>query len=134
MMLEDQLKSRMFINKVGAFSIKKTSRSAIESLAYSSEILSGRDNLLLMFPQGKFETLYTRIFSFEPGIEKIIKGLALAPDVWFMVNLVEYFANQKPSLFIRTKKYDGQLSKEGMQEGYNQFFNDCVAKQSEDLL
>lgn len=134
MMLEEQLESRMFLNKAGAFSIKKSSRSAIESLSYASEILSCKDNMLVMFPQGVFKTLYTRSFTFEPGIEKILDNLTDPPDVWFMVNLVEYFSQPKPSLFIRTKKHDGGLTRDNLQEAYTRFFNDCVARQTEDLI
>lgn len=134
MMLEEQLENRMFLNKAGAFSIRRSSRSVAESLAYSSEILSDSNNLLLMFPQGKFETLYTRYFVFESGIERILSGLPEPPEVYFMVNLVEYFTRQKPSLFIRIIKHEGDLSKAGLQEAYNRFFDKCVAKQSEDLV
>ena len=134
MMLEEQLENRLFLNKTGAFSIKKSSRSLTESLAYSSEILSNSNNLLLLFPQGKIETLYTRNFVFERGIERILKELPEAPLVYFLVDLVDFFSQQKPSLFIRTKLFEGDFSKEGIQEAYNRFFDECVAKQTEDLI
>ena len=134
MMLEEQLENRMFLNRAGAFSIKKSSRSLIESLSYCSEILADRNNILLMFPQGRIETLYKRSFVFEPGVERILKKLPEPPDIYFLVNLVEYFSQQKPSLFIRSKRYEGDLSRASLQEEYKRFFEECVSKQSEDLL
>ncbi len=38
MMLEEQLNSRRFLNKAGAYSIKKGSRSVIESMQYTVEL------------------------------------------------------------------------------------------------
>ena len=134
MMLEEQLEKRMFLNKGGAFSVRKSSRSAAESLAYSSEILTGRDNLLLLFPQGRIQTLYTKDFVFERGIERILSHLSEPPVVYFMVNLVDYFSRPKPSLFIRTMRYQGEVTVSGMQEAYNRFFSECVSKQAEDLV
>ncbi|MFC2112998.1 lysophospholipid acyltransferase family protein [Bacteroidota bacterium] len=134
MMLEEQLEKRMFLSKVGAFSVNKSSRSITESLSYSSEILSNRDNLLLLFPQGKIETIYTRSFVFERGIEKILTGLPETPIVYFMVNLVDYFSKEKPSLFIRTEKFDGDLTRENIQDSYNRFYDNCVSKQVEDMV
>ena len=134
MMLEEQLENRMFLNRAGAFSIKKSSRSLIESLSYCSEILADRNNILLMFPQGRIETLYKRSFVFEPGVERILKKLPEPPDIYFLVNLVEYFSQQKPSLFIRSKRYEGDLSRASLQEEYKRFFEECVSKQSEDLV
>jgi 1-acyl-sn-glycerol-3-phosphate acyltransferase len=134
MMLEEQLENRLFLNKVGAFSIKKTSRSITESLKYASEILSNKNNLLLFFPQGKIETLYTKNFVFERGIERILKDLAEPPIIVFLVNLVDYFSYQKPTLFIRTMRYDGELTKAHIQMAYNLFSNECVQKQAENLI
>jgi hypothetical protein len=43
MMLEDQLRENMILNKIGAFSIKKNSRDMVESLNYARGILSQED-------------------------------------------------------------------------------------------
>jgi hypothetical protein len=51
-MPEEQLATRMFLNKAGAFSIKPGSRSAIESLNYASSLLYEPENLVVVFPQG----------------------------------------------------------------------------------
>lgn len=134
MMLREQLEKRMFLNKAGAFSVEQSSRSAVESLQYSSEILSGKENILMMFPQGAIESLYHRGFRFARGVEKILQKCHPAPQILFNVNLVDYFPNPKPTLFIRTKSYDGELTARNLEEAFNDFHMECIAKQHENLL
>ena len=58
MMLEEQLKSHMFLNKTGGYSIKKGSRSIIETIDYTAQLLSDRKNLVLIFPQGEISSMH----------------------------------------------------------------------------
>jgi 1-acyl-sn-glycerol-3-phosphate acyltransferase len=134
MMLREQLAKRMFLNKAGAFSVEKSSRSAVESLRYSAEILSAKDNLLMMFPQGAIESLYHRDFRFARGVEKILERCNPAPEILFNVNLVDYFPNPRPTLFIRTKYYHGERTTQKLEEAFNYFHQECMAKQHESLL
>jgi 1-acyl-sn-glycerol-3-phosphate acyltransferase len=134
MMLREQLIKRMFLNKAGAFSVEKSTRSVVESLHYSAEILSREGNLLMMFPQGSIESLYHRDFLFEKGVEKILEKCDPIPEIVFNVNLVDYFPNPSPTLFIRTKSYRGALSAMAMQEAFNRFHAECISKQHETLV
>ena len=74
MMLEDQLLKFRFFQWTGGFSIKKKSREMIESLQYAAKILDNPDNLLLIFPEGKLQSLYNPLHVFEKGIERIVEG------------------------------------------------------------
>jgi hypothetical protein len=134
MMLREQLEERMFLNKAGAFSIEKSSRSMVESIIYSAEILSLKDNLLMMFPQGAFDSLYHREYVFEKGVEKILEKCDASPAVVFNINLVDYFSNPLPTLFVRTRLYQGDLSTRKMEDAFNNFHLDCISKQNEDLV
>jgi len=134
MMLREQLARRMFLNKAGAYSVEKSSRSLIESLQYSAEILSHRDNMVMMFPQGNIESIYHRGFHFEKGIEKILARCKDSPEIVLNINLVDYFSNQKPTLFIRTKTYTGEYSAKKIEEAFNRFHMECVDKQRKDLV
>ncbi len=58
MMLEEELHKRSFLRKLGAFSIRKNSLSALHSLKYATKILSKPKNLLLLFPQGSFQSAH----------------------------------------------------------------------------
>ncbi len=53
MMLEEQLRKRMYLNKSGGYSVRKGSRSILKSLDYTAELLKEKKSLVLMFPQGK---------------------------------------------------------------------------------
>jgi 1-acyl-sn-glycerol-3-phosphate acyltransferase len=134
MMLREQLAKRMFLNKAGAFSIEKSSRSLIESLDYSAEILSGTDNMLMMFPQGKIESLYHRDFHFAKGVEKILQKCTVPPAIIFNINLVDYFPNPAPTLFIRTRAYPGEATAQKLEDAFNRFHRECISKQHEDQL
>ncbi|MDF1576565.1 MAG: lysophospholipid acyltransferase family protein [Bacteroidales bacterium] len=134
MMLREQLEKRMFLNKAGAFSVEKSSRSAVESILYSAEILSQKENLLLMFPQGKIESLYHKDFRFAKGVEKILAKCDSPPEVLFNINLVDYFSRVSPTLFIRTLSYQGDLLAKPLEEAFNRFHSDCISLQNENLI
>jgi len=134
MMLKEQLAKRMFLNKAGAFSVEKSSRSVVESLLYSAEILSDGNKLLMMFPQGNIESLYQRDFVFAKGVERILGKCDPVPEIVFNINLVDYFSRPSPTLFIRTKCYKGGLSTEEIEKAFNQYHADCLAQQHESLI
>ena len=123
-MLEEQLKHYWFFNHIGAFSVKKGSKSILESLNYSLEILNDPDNILIIFPQGKVESIYLNSIHFEKG------ALKLAHDAWpnktlivFNCNLIDWRENQKP-IFNSYLKLS--TNKEKIAEDYNLFYQECL--------
>ncbi len=124
MMLEDQLEARMFLNKAGAFSIRKGSRSLIPSLQYAGEVLSDKRNMMLMFPQGKIQTHHRCSFQFEKGVETILKNTRGNPQIIFSAALVDYFSEKKPRLDIYLEKAElkENTSTRELEEKYNDFF------------
>ena len=133
MMLEEELSKRMFLNKAGAFSIRKSNRSILESIRYSGDILSSPDNMLLMFPQGVFQSQYHQTLKFERGIEKILNRSSLDPEILFNINLVEYFEHSSPSLYIRTRIYNGDRVSDLMAADFREFHNSCISRQEPEL-
>jgi 1-acyl-sn-glycerol-3-phosphate acyltransferase len=129
MMLEDQLRKVSIFSLTGGFSIKKGSRSVIESLKYTIELLSDKRNLVLLFPQGRISSIYDQSFHFEKGLERIIKEVNGKVQIVFQANLIDYFSHKKPSLFIYLKEFD-HLSPDigSIQDLYNAFFTECVAE------
>ena len=131
MMLEEQLMKFFFFNKTGGYSIRKNSRSAVESILYTSELLSDHQNMVLLFPQGKIETAYTSFLKFESGIGRIIHKTNNPIQIIFMVNLIDYFSDRKPGLFMYISEYKGDRTDTlSMQEAYNLFYNECVVANS----
>jgi len=133
MMLEEQLKKRMFLNKCGGFSVSKNPKELLESINHAVSLLEDRNNMVLIFPQGKIETKYRYPFNFERGIEAILKRTSGKVDIVFIANMIDYFSAPSPSLYIYYSQPDlgNQPSKEIIEKTYNSFFSDCIEKQME---
>jgi len=130
MMLEDQLRKFWFFNYTGGFSVKKNSKSIIETLDYTRQLLTNKNNLVLMYPQGEIQSMHEPVFKFERGLEHILKKIENPVQVVFMVSLVDYFSNPKPGLFLYLKEFDGMDFKtETILLKFNKFYADCVEKQ-----
>lgn len=126
MMLEEQLRKNWFFMFTGGFSVRKGTKSVVESLNHASEICNDGKNLLLVFPQGKIESLYKTEFRFEKGIEKIIMGKQGKIHLVLNVNLVDYFSQKKPSLYIFYKEVETEdFSLPAICEMYNSFYRAC---------
>ena len=105
MMLEEQLEKRMFLNKTGAYSIKKGARSALESLHYTAEILSDPSNLAVLYPQGSIHSITDLPVAFEKGWYRIFSYLSGPIQVVFYVTLFDYFSHRKPELHLYLYEY-----------------------------
>ena len=134
MILEEQLAGRKFLNKAGAYSIKKGSRSAIESLNYSAELLSSKDNLVIIYPQGEFQSIYQHPVSFEKGIDMVVSQVRNSYHILFYAALVDYFSHRKPSLTIYYREFskDPAVKVEGLESEYNSFLKECILQQNPD--
>jgi hypothetical protein len=133
MMLEDQLSSRMFLNKAGAYSIKKNSRSVAESLNYTAGLLGHEENIAVLYPQGELESLYKYPVSFEKGISAIAAKVKNKFHLVFYVALLDYFSEKKPSLTIYLEEVPQELaySPGNLEDAYNNFLSDCFKQQKE---
>jgi 1-acyl-sn-glycerol-3-phosphate acyltransferase len=128
MMLEEKLDEFSFFKKCGGYPVRKGSRSILESLQYTVELLRDRNNLVLMFPQGEISSMHNQHFKFGHGIERIVSQVTGNIQVIFMANLVDYFSEKKPSLFIYLKEYHGNAEDAGkIEEHYNIFYSECVS-------
>lgn len=127
MMLEEQLKKHWILQYSGGYSIKKRTRNIIESINYTIEILSHGENMVFLFPQGQIHSIYNNSIAFEKGIERIIKNISPETQVIFVVNMLDYFSDAKPNLFICIKSY---LAKEFQQFNveyeYNNFYTQVI--------
>lgn len=133
MMLEEQLRRNMILNRTGAFSVKKSSRDLVESLRYCVELLENPDNMVLIFPQGEIQTMHTRNVVFERGVEYILRRSRTDVDLIFNVNLIDYFSKSKPSLTIYYKNYalKSPADIREIERDYNDYVRECIEKQTE---
>lgn len=127
MMLEEQLKKFSFFNQTGGFSVRKNSRSLLESINYTVELLSEKQNMVLLFPQGKIETSYKNEFQFEAGIGRILSHVKAPVQILFMVNLIDYYSSRKPGIYMHVSEYTGdKLDAQSLTQAYNLFYHECV--------
>jgi 1-acyl-sn-glycerol-3-phosphate acyltransferase len=131
MMLEGQLGQRMFLNRAGAYSINKGHRSLIESLNYTADLLTRKENLVVLYPQGVFESLNQRPVTFQRGIERIAAGVKNDIHLVFYAALTDYFSFRKPSVDIYIEEFPKELAlaKGSLEPAYNEFLSRCVNKQ-----
>ena len=128
MMLERELSKRMFFTRTGAFSINQKSKGIIESINFCAEVLAMPGNLLLMFPQGRFESLHSASIKFHKGVARIASSSPKARIV-FAACLTDYFAHRKPTLTIALQEYKGNPSLSDMEQAYNQHLTNAISQQ-----
>ncbi|MBM3421102.1 MAG: glycerol acyltransferase [Bacteroidetes bacterium] len=131
MMLEEQLSGRMFLSRIGAYSIKKSSRTVIDSLNYSSDMLSEKGNLVVIYPQGEIRSQYHRPAKFDRGIERIIRNARGRHTILFYVALVDWFSSKRPLLTLRLKRFDCDVAPghSAIEQAYNEHLEASLALQ-----
>lgn len=130
MMQEDQLLRFRFFNYTGAFSINRKSRDMLASLQYAASLLQDPANMVLIYPQGRLQSLYCTNFHFEKGIERIIRNKEGEIHLLMSVNMIDYLAHPKPSLSIFLREYEGTFRHEALEEAYKHFYADCLTFQT----
>lgn len=131
MMLEEQLLKYKFFRKTGGFSIRKKSRTAVETINYTAQLLDTSENMVLIFPQGKIESMHVSSIAFENGLEHILQKTSKPVQLVFSVNLIDYFSNQKPSLYMYLQTYEGKNATLHIQQAYNNFYQLCLLRQQQ---
>lgn len=126
MMLEKELKKRWIFSYSGGFSISQGAKSIIESLNYSSTLLKNKNNLVLMFPQGKIKSIYNDNFMFEKGIERIMTIANKNSKTFFLVSMIDYLEFSKPNLYLYLTDYQGNADIVEIQKAYNEFYKQCL--------
>ena len=130
MMLEEQLKKHWYFQYSGAYSVKKKSRSIVQSIAYTAKLLQHSNNMVFMFPQGEINSLYNNSIRFEKGAQKIIGLCSDEVQVLFVANLVDYLSDSKPNLFTYIKSFSAKQLKDNVVETeYNTFYNNVLSIQ-----
>jgi len=130
MMLEEQLETRLFLNKAGAFSIKRGSRTVVDTLKYTSGLLHDSGNMVVVYPQGIITSIHRHPVKFERGTERIIAGASDRLMILFYAALPDWFSEKKPGLYVRILEYSSRdRSATDLEEAYNIFLEECIVKQ-----
>jgi hypothetical protein len=131
MMLEDQLRKRLFLIRCGVFSIKKNNRDFLNSLTYTSNLLRDPNNLVTIYPNGVMLTQHQQFVAFQNGINRIVDGETDHFAIVFAVFLVDYFGFARPEIRVYLENYSGERTAEVLEKAYHLFYQECVNKQTE---
>ena len=130
MMLEEQLKKHWYFQYIGGYSVKKKTRSIVESIGYTIELLSDNGNMVFMFPQGEITSMHNHAIVFEKGAQRIVDGSSDDVQVLFMANFIDYFSDPKPNVFMYLQKFPAQgLKKNQLEFHYNKFYQQALNTQ-----
>jgi hypothetical protein len=88
-------------------------------LKFTSELLSNKNNIVLLFPQDKIQSLHIDDVKFQKGIYRIVKDKDI--EILFINNFIEYFSDIKPTVysFIKNYKFD-----ENIEKAFNDFYKE----------
>ncbi len=130
MMLEEQLKKHWYFQYSGAYSIKKKSRSVLDSLDITTKLLEDKCNMVFVFPQGKIHSLYNDNIKFEKGIERVINTVKNDVQVVCVASFLDYFRDSKPNLYLYLKQYSAQdLKGKLVEKQYDHFYRSVLKQQ-----
>jgi 1-acyl-sn-glycerol-3-phosphate acyltransferase len=130
MMLEEELKKRMFLTKCGVFSVRKNSRELLESLHYAAELLKNPRNVVTVYPAGELISQHWQQFPFQRGFSRLANSSENQPLIAFAVILVDYFSLARPEIRVYLKNYQGERTPEAVEVAYREFYQTCVSKQT----
>jgi len=134
MILEETARKERFLKYVGAFSVKKDSKSILQSLDYAAALLADPANLVLMFPQGKLYANFVTNINFEKGVMRIIEKAGENFQLIFASTFIQYFKHKKPTATVylksETENYAGK-SIDKLQEAYQRHYEASKLLQTE---
>lgn len=107
MITEENYKDVWFLKYLGSFSVKRNSRSIIETLEYAGRLLDDADNLVLIFPQGKLYSNHTKEIKFEKGLMNMINSSKRKFQYIFAATFVDYFEHRKASVNCYLQSWEG---------------------------
>ncbi|MBN2788109.1 MAG: 1-acyl-sn-glycerol-3-phosphate acyltransferase [Paludibacteraceae bacterium] len=131
MMLEENLKKHWYFNYSGGFSVKKNSKSMLESIDYSCKLLKNPENLVLLYPSGKLLSSYNTNIQFEKGAERIIKNVNKDSVVVMLCAIYDYWNQKKPALKLYIKEL---VTPNEAEKEYQEFYIACMQLQLKQSL
>ena len=107
MVTEENYQDVSFLKYLGAFSVKKNSKSVLESLHFAGELLNDPNNLVLIFPQGKLYSNHVKEVFFEKGLLNLINSSNRSFQYLFAASFVDYFEHRKPTATVYLQQWEG---------------------------
>ncbi|WP_418991954.1 lysophospholipid acyltransferase family protein [Alistipes sp.] len=135
MMLEEQLRQHRILARCGCFSVRRSSRSILTSLDYAADLMRSAENMLLLFPQGKIESIHLATPGFGSGIDYLRERIGCDYAILLNVNLPDYGSERKPTLYCYLRILDGPSAGDGhaLRGEWERFYADCKKRRTEAL-
>jgi len=132
MVTEENYRQVFFLKYLGAFPVKKHSRSVLESLELAGKLLNDKNNLVVIFPQGKLYSNHVDNIQFEKGLIKLINASNRDFQYLFAATFVDYFEKRKPSVTCYLKKWEAAefTSLQLIKSAYNKHYETSRQQQS----
>lgn len=129
MMLEDELRKRMFLTRCGVFSVRKNSRDLLESIHYAKGLLQNPGNVVTIYPSGEIISQHQQNFSFQQGFSRLTGDQNI--HIAFAVILTDYFSEARPEICMYVENYKGEKTAKAIEIAYHTFYQSCILKQTE---
>ncbi|HNW60184.1 MAG TPA: lysophospholipid acyltransferase family protein [bacterium] len=104
MMLEEQLRKRLFFRRLGVFSIDPATPGGVRSsLRYTRELLQGKaagQHVLCLFPQGELRPWHIRPLGYKPGLIWLLQHLESPVCLVQLGIRIEFLQQQRPEVFF----------------------------------
>lgn len=135
MMLEEELKKHPILAQCGCFSVKKNSRSMVESLDYGVEVMRSPGNLLLLFPQGAIRSIHSVTPGFQSGAGYLLDRITTDFQILLNINLPDYGAGKKPFLnsYLRMLRSRETAHTDTLRTAWERFYAECKFRQTASL-
>lgn len=128
---EENYNKVFFLKYLGAFPIKKHSRSALESLEHAGRLLNDPENLVLIFPQGKLYSNHATSVVFEKGLLNVINSSDKTFQYVLSATFVDYFDKRKPAISCYLTLWEDQeyTSLQLIKAAYNKHYENSRQQQ-----
>ena len=132
MITEENYRKVWFLKYLGSFSVKKNSRSVIETLEYAGNLLNDPENLVLLFPQGKLYSGHVEQVQFQKGLMNLINTSSRKFQYIFAASFADYFEYRKPVLTCYLQDWEGAefTSLQLIKSAYNKHYETSRQKQT----
>lgn len=132
MITEENYQKVWFFKYLGGFSVKKNSRSVIETLEYAGNLLNDPENLVLIFPQGKLYSGHIDEVQFQKGLINLINSSTRKFQYIFAASFADYFEHRKPVLTCYLQEWEGAefTSLQLIKSAYNKHYETSRQKQA----
>ncbi|TZF86087.1 glycerol acyltransferase (plasmid) [Pedobacter sp. BS3] len=124
MVSEENYRKVAFLKYLGAFSVKKGSKDMLETLDYAGELLKDKNNLVVIFPQGKLYSSHVTQVDFERGLLRLAQSAGKKFQYVLAALFTDYFEHRKPGITVYLHNWQAEefTSLQLIKNAYNKHY------------